>query len=79
MLSRLHRLADGVARSHSKQLWPGDRWLLGLRLVASGYEFHLIYFWLSSPDLAVARVADRVRKGGHDVPEETIRQRYHAG
>ena len=30
-------------------------------------------------DLAVARVADRVRNGGHDIPEETIRRRYRSG
>jgi predicted ABC-type ATPase len=29
--------------------------------------------------LAVARVADRVRRGGHAVAEETIRRRYAAG
>jgi predicted ABC-type ATPase len=31
---------------------------------------------LKSPDLAVARVADRVRQGGHDIPEATVRSRY---
>ena len=41
--------------------------------------FILVYLWLPSADLAVARVADRVRMGGHHVPEETIRRRYHAG
>ena len=45
----------------------------------TGYRFHLMFLWLSSPDLAVARVADRVRMGGHDVPEATIRRRYRAG
>jgi predicted ABC-type ATPase len=48
-------------------------------IIASGYEFHLQFLWLPSADLAVARVADRVRLGGHNVPEETIRRRYHAG
>ena len=38
-----------------------------------------MFLWLSSPDLAVARVADRVRMGGHGVPEATIRRRYRAG
>ncbi len=42
----------------------------------NGYHFTLLYFWLLSPDLAVARVAERVRLGGHTVPEETIRRRY---
>jgi predicted ABC-type ATPase len=34
---------------------------------------------LSSPDLAVARVAARVSQGGHDVPEEVIRRRFDRG
>lgn len=41
-----------------------------------GYHFTLLYFWLLNPDLAVARVAERVRLGGHTVPEETVRRRY---
>jgi predicted ABC-type ATPase len=45
----------------------------------TGYRFHLVFLWLSSPDLAIARIADRVRMGGHDVPEATIRRRYQAG
>ena len=52
-------------------------WLKGL--VASGYAFHIVFLWLPDPEAAIARVADRVRMGGHDVPEETIRRRYHAG
>jgi predicted ABC-type ATPase len=46
------------------------------RWKAVGYRVHIAYFWLRSPDLAVARVAERVRKGGHSVPEETIRRRW---
>lgn len=47
--------------------------------IAAGYEVHLVFLWLASADLAVARVADRVRLGGHDVPETTVRRRYAAG
>jgi len=49
------------------------------RLSASGYQFHLIIFWLASADLAIERVAERVRRGGHDIPSETIRRRYAHG
>jgi predicted ABC-type ATPase len=49
-------------------------WVDSLR--AAGYRIHLFYFWLNSPELAIARVATRVKKGGHHVPEATIRQRY---
>ena len=46
------------------------------KLQAEGYTFHLVYLWLQSADLAVERVAERVRQGGHDVPEATVRRRY---
>jgi predicted ABC-type ATPase len=49
------------------------------RLIGAGYECHLVFLWLPSADLAVARVADRVRLGGHSVPEATIRRRYRSG
>lgn len=44
-----------------------------------GYYVTVLYLWLESPDLAVERVAARVKAGGHDVPEETIRRRYRMG
>ena len=43
---------------------------------ALGYRVKLIFLSLASPELAVARVAARVRQGGHDVPEEVIRRRF---
>lgn len=49
------------------------------QLTATGYRFHLVFLWLPSADFAVDRVADRVRLGGHSVPEATIRRRYAAG
>jgi predicted ABC-type ATPase len=44
-----------------------------------GYQVNLIYLWLPSPDLAVARVARRVASGGHSIPEEVVRRRYERG
>jgi predicted ABC-type ATPase len=52
-------------------------WIADLRL--KNYVFHLIFLYLPSPEAAIARVAERVRAGGHDVPVETIRRRYSAG
>lgn len=49
------------------------------RAQRQGYRVNLLYFWLSSPELAKRRVAERVSKGGHDIPEEIIRRRYTAG
>ena len=44
-----------------------------------GYRVQLIYIWLMSADLSVARVAQRVECGGHHVPEKIIRTRYQRG
>lgn len=80
MLARLKELARArvdfafettlAARSYGN-------WLRQLQ--TRGYLVELIFLWLPSPELAVARVADRVHAGGHDVPEPVIRRRYAAG
>lgn len=41
-----------------------------------GFEVQLIYVMLASLELNVERVALRVRRGGHAVPEEKIRSRH---
>ena len=46
---------------------------------AQGYRVRLLFIWLNSPDLAVERVAARVREGGHHIPEPVIRRRYEGG
>jgi predicted ABC-type ATPase len=52
-------------------------WLAGLK--RGGYHVHVLFLWLESADLAVNRVGTRVRLGGHDVPEATVRRRYARG
>jgi predicted ABC-type ATPase len=42
----------------------------------AGYEIELHYLWLPSAEMAVRRVRQRVKKGGHAVPESDIRRRY---
>ncbi len=44
-----------------------------------GYTVNLVFLWLPSVDLAVSRVANRVRQGGHGIPEMDIRRRFQAG
>jgi predicted ABC-type ATPase len=45
----------------------------------SGYHVKLVFLSLSSPELATARVKERVRQGGHHVSEEDIRRRFVSG
>lgn len=44
-----------------------------------GYIVKLWFISLSSPELAISRVAERVAQGGHNIPEDVIRRRYKAG
>jgi predicted ABC-type ATPase len=44
-----------------------------------GYHVKLFFLTLPSAEMAIARVAERVRQGGHNVPEEVIRRRFSAG
>lgn len=46
---------------------------------AAGYTVKLMFLSLRSPEEAIARVAMRVRQGGHDVPPEIIRRRFAKG
>src|SRR5438552_8463389 len=46
------------------------------KALASGIEVRVWYVGLRSPELHIARVRARVAKGGHDIPEATIRDRY---
>lgn len=46
---------------------------------AAGYRVKLIFLRLDSAEEAIARVAQRVHQGGHDIPEATIRRRFSAG
>ena len=44
-----------------------------------GYNTFLYFLALSTPELGIERVAERVSKGGHKVSEETIRERFELG
>ena len=80
MLSRLHELAR-QRQSFAFETTLASRhfsgWLEGL--LEAGYSLHILFLWLSSPQLARARVESRVIRGGHDVPEDIVRRRYTRG
>lgn len=44
-----------------------------------GYRIRLFFLRLPNPEAAIARVAQRVSEGGHDVSETVIRRRFDAG
>ena len=46
---------------------------------SAGYRVKLLFLGLASAEEAMARVAMRVRQGGHDIPPEVIRRRFTLG
>jgi predicted ABC-type ATPase len=46
---------------------------------AAGYRITLVFLWLPSADIALARVAQRVSEGGHRIPNDVIVRRYSIG
>ncbi len=44
-----------------------------------GYKIKLFYLKLADSEFAIARVNQRVKEGGHSVPEDVIRRRFKTG
>lgn len=49
------------------------------KMKGSGYKLHLFFLWIPTPELAIARIKDRVAEGGHDVPANDVRRRFSRG
>ncbi len=48
-------------------------------LKAAGYHLSIYFLSLPNADMAIARVAERVRQGGHSVPDAVVRRRFRLG
>lgn len=59
---------SGLSYLHSISQWR-----------AQGYHVALFFLALPSAEMAIARVSERVRQGGHGIPEAVIRRRFAAG
>jgi predicted ABC-type ATPase len=80
MLARIDSLARARTNFGFETTLAGRGWLPLLQnLRQQGYRVTIFFLWLPSPDLAVSRVEERVRAGGHSVPEDVIRRRYVRG
>lgn len=80
MLRRIDELIQGnesfsiettlATKSYSK---------LVARAHENGFRVILLFFWLTSPQAAIDRVAERVAHGGHNIPIDVIKRRYATG
>jgi predicted ABC-type ATPase len=73
-------LEDAIARrlTFALETTLGGETIAALlrRALAEGIEVRVWYVGLANPDLHIARVRARVARGGHDIPEGRIRERY---
>ena len=79
-LRRLHALI-GDRCSFAFETTLASRTITRLisRAGAEGFRTRLLFLALSSPELAIDRVARRVEMGGHGIPTDTIVRRYRRG
>ncbi len=80
MLKRFKELLETGESFAFETTAAGTNYVKHLKAAKSkGYEISLTFLWLVSPKQAVKRVLQRVRQGGHHVPEEAVARRYYAG
>lgn len=80
MLTRLKELLEDNKNFAFETTASGINYVKHLKAAKSkGYEISLTFLWLTSPEQAVRRVIQRVKQGGHHVPEEAVIRRYYAG
>lgn len=79
----LEAISDHVAKGES---FAFETTLAGLGYARAiplwqrkGFVIKLIFLALPDPEMATARVAERVSQGGHSVPEPTVHRRFAAG
>jgi predicted ABC-type ATPase len=80
MIERIDRLVEEGRSFAFETTCAGHRQAKLLRSCrVAGYRITFIYLWLPSAQMAISRVAQRVARGGHHIPEDVITRRYSAG
>ena len=77
MLEAIH---EALGQGHSfsfETTMSGKIWAPLIRkALLQKYRVELLFVYLESPKMCLRRIEDRVRSGGHNIPEETVRRRY---
>ena len=79
LLQRWHELANRKVSFGFETTLSGRTYTAMLSAArANGYTIEIHYLWVSRVSICLRRVRNRVKKGGHSVPEADIRRRYPA-
>ena len=80
LLTELDRLAKARADFAFESTLSGLAYLERLqKWKATGYRIEMVFLRLHSPQLALRRIAVRVKQGGHDVPRADVLRRFARG
>jgi len=80
VLQQIHEFAEREVDFAFETTLSGKSYVSLLSaLKTKGYALHLFFLWIPSPGLAMERIKDRVREGGHNVPAEDVRRRFVRG
>ena len=80
MIDRIDKLVTAGKSFAFETTCAGHRQAKLLRLCrAAGYRVTFFFLWLPSPQAAMQRVAQRVARGGHQIPDDVIARRYAMG
>ena len=80
LLTELDRLAKARADFAFESTLSGLGYLGRLqKWKATGYRIEMVFLRLHSPQLALRRIAVRVKQGGHDVPRADVLRRFARG
>ncbi|MCM8779570.1 MAG: zeta toxin family protein [Candidatus Omnitrophica bacterium] len=80
VLKQIHEFAGrGVDFAFETTLSGRSYAALFKKLKTKGYALHCFFLWVPSPELAIARIKDRVREGGHNMPAVDVRRRFTRG
>ena len=80
MLEKMNSLAERRVDFAIETTLSGKAYVHFLQnLRSKGYKIHLFFLWVRSIEIALERIADRVRRGGHDIPENVVQRRFSKG
>lgn len=80
VLEQIYGLAEKNLDFAFETTLAGKSYLSFLKsLKNKNYSIHLFFLWIPNPELALARIKERMADGGHDVPAADVRRRFHRG
>lgn len=71
-----HAIREGLSYTFETTLGGATMTRLLLQAATREHAIRIWYVGLASPELHIQRVRERVERGGHDIPEQKIRERW---